>query len=424
MCYNASMLKKIKIITYLSVLLVGGIFYWQFKKNHIDASANIAPVEVATSSENVVEEKKDRVEKIEIVDGATYGALMASSGVDNATAMAIYDNAFKSYDLAKVRLGKFIELTFDKDSDALKSLYYKIDTEDQLRVWRTVTPGMASSSPELSAWQSKKEAIPYEVKIMTSKGTVQSSMYQAALDNNIDERAITALADVFQWTIDFAMDPRVGDTFSFVWEQRFLNGEYVMPGRILAGKYNNDGKEFAMYYFEENAEQKDFFDEKGNSVQRMFLKAPVEFRYISSGFTTGRRYIEAFNVSTGHRAIDYAAGMGTPIRSVGNGTVTKAGWGGPYGNLTSIRHNGTYSTNYGHQSKITVKVGEKVKQGEIIGYVGSTGFSTGPHLHYEMVKNGVKINPYGEIMPQGEISKVVSMDRFLAEVEKFKELMK
>lgn len=421
MCYNASMFKKFKIILYIFLFLgVSGV-YWQSKKEDNNIDNNLVVANSAQANIPAPEDKKDRVEKIEIVDGTTYGALMAGAGVDSATAMAVYDSAFKLYDLARVRLGKFVELTFDKETNELRELYYKIDSEDQLHVWRTITPGVASSSPEMSAWQAKKEAIPYEVKIITSKGTVKSSMYQAALDNNIDERAIMALADVFQWTIDFAMDPRVDDTFAFVWEQRYLNGEYVMPGRILAGKYINSGKEYAMYYSEEN---KGYFDKDGNSVQRMFLRAPVEFRYISSGFTTGRRYIEAFNVSTGHRAIDYAASLGTPIRAVGNGTITKAGWGGSYGKLTSIRHNGTYSTNYGHQSRIIVKNGQKVKQGEIIGYVGSTGFSTGPHLHYEMVKNGVKINPYDETMPQEEVMKVGNKDRFVQEVNKMQELLK
>ena len=145
----------------------------------------------------------------------------------------------------------------------------------------------------------------------------------------------------------------------------------------------------------------------------MFLKAPVEFRYISSGFTTGRRYVEAFNVSTGHRAIDYAASSGTPIRSVGDGTISFAAWNGAYGNMVKVRHNGTYSTNYGHMSKIAVSTGTKVKQGDIIGYVGSTGFSTGPHLHYEMVKNGAKVNPLAEVLPPGEALKGESLSRFL-----------
>ncbi|MBU1029417.1 M23 family metallopeptidase, partial [Patescibacteria group bacterium] len=111
------------------------------------------------------------------------------------------------------------------------------------------------------------------------------------------------------------------------------------------------------------------------------------------------RYVEAFNVSTGHRAIDYAAPLGTPVRAVGDGTVVRAGWNGAYGQFVSIRHNGTYTTNYAHLSRFAVSYGQKVSQGQTIGYVGSTGFSTGPHLHYEMVKNGVKINPLREDFP-------------------------
>ncbi|NCU40067.1 M23 family metallopeptidase, partial [Candidatus Falkowbacteria bacterium] len=127
-------------------------------------------------------------------------------------------------------------------------------------------------------------------------------------------------------------------------------------------------------------------------------------------------YVKEFNVSTGHRAIDYAAPLGTPIRAVGDGTITFAGWNGPYGYMVSVRHNGTYSTNYAHMSKMAVGKGNKVKQGDVIGYVGSTGFSTGPHLHYEMVKNGVKINPLAEVLPPGEALKGESLDRFKAEI--------
>jgi murein DD-endopeptidase MepM/ murein hydrolase activator NlpD len=131
----------------------------------------------------------------------------------------------------------------------------------------------------------------------------------------------------------------------------------------------------------------------------MFLKAPVAFKYITSGFTTGLRYVAAFNTATGHRAIDYAAKTGTPIRATAAGVVSFAGWDGPYGNKVSIRHNSVYTTNYAHQSRMAVRRGQSVSQGQIIGYVGSTGFSTGPHLHYEMVKNGTKINPLREEFP-------------------------
>ena len=250
-------------------------------------------------------------------------------------------------------------------------------------------------------------------------------MYQAALDNNIDIRAIIELANAFQWTIDFAMDPRTGDTFKFIYEERFLDGEYVMPGQILAGYYINAGKKFSIYYFEESEDNKGFFDENGNSVQKMFLKAPVAFKYISSGYTTGKRIIMEFGLSGPHRAIDYAAPLGTPIRTVGDGTVTFAGWNSHgYGNFTSIRHNGTYSTNYAHQSKIIVRAGQKVKQGEVIGYVGSTGYSTGPHVHFEMVKNGVKINPLKEILPPGKPIKNENRDRFFETIKKYQEELK
>jgi murein DD-endopeptidase MepM/ murein hydrolase activator NlpD len=340
---------------------------------------------------------------------------MASSGVPYAEAMEIYEAAKPAYDLVKIRSGRTIELVFDPHTDTLKELIYQVDTEDELRVARQAS---ASSSVPAIAWTAAVSPIPYETKVKTARGMVETSMYEAAEDNGIDIRAIILLANAFQWTIDFAMDPRVGDTFEFVYEERWLDGQYVMPGRILAGRYVNDGTAYSVYWFEESADNQGFFDALGNSVQKMFLKAPVEFRYISSGFTTGLRYIEAWNVATGHRAIDYAAAAGTPIRAVGEGTVTFAGWSSAgYGNLVSIRHNGTYSTNYGHQSKIYVKKGQKVSQGDTIGLVGSTGFSTGPHLHYEMVKDGVKINPLKEVLPPGQPIKKENLERFMKEKE-------
>ena len=172
-----------------------------------------------------------------------------------------------------------------------------------------------------------------------------------------------------------------------------------MPGHVLAAEYVNDGTVFRGFRFIDSKGEEGYYDEKGMSLRKMFLKAPVAFKYITSGFTTGLRYVSAFNTSTGHRAIDYAAKAGTPIRATADGTVVMAGWDGPYGNKVSIRHNATYTTNYAHQSRMAVKRGQKVEQGQVIGYVGSTGFSTGPHLHYEMVKNGTKINPMRETFP-------------------------
>ncbi len=417
-------MKKIKklFIYFIIITVLAAAYLWWFDSGVDSKYEEYSETEI---EELVIQEKKDRIEKIEIKEDMTYGIIMSEAGIEYGQAMELYAVAEPIYDLVKIRLGKFIELVYDKDTDEFKELRYKIDTEEELFIFKamlTASSTDASSTEEIEkeVWKAELRDIPYEIKVRTAGGVVESSMYQAALDSDIDIRAVIELANAFQWTIDFAMDPRVGDTFKFVYEERFLAGEYVMPGAVLEGKYVNAGESFEVYYFEESEENKGFFDKDGNSVQKMFLKAPVAFKYISSGFTTGRRYVEAFNVSTGHRAIDYAAPAGTPIRSVGDGTVTSAGWSSVgYGNLTKIRHNGTYSTNYAHQSKFAVKRGQRVKQGQIIGYVGSTGFSTGPHLHFEMVKNGVKINPLREVLPPGKPIKEENRERFFKEIEKY-----
>lgn len=381
-----------------------------------------------------------RIVSVPIKDNDTFGSLMKDAGIDYADVSAIVAAAEDAYSVTKIRVGKELKLYFDKDTDEFVKMAYRIGTEDDLVASREVrNPKSEDGNPEFGIlnsekttsstdetvqeyiWKAERVPIPYEIRVQTASATVDSILYISAIEQGMDELLILDLAQAFQWQVDFAMDVRQGDTVKVIYEARYLDGQYVMPGQILAARYVNQGQNYDIYYFEESADNMGFFDPDGNSVQRMFLKAPVEFRYISSGFTTGLRYISAFDIATGHRAIDYAASLGTPIRAVGDGTVTYAGWNRQgYGNLVSIRHNGTYSTNYGHQSKIIVKVGQKVKQGQTIGYVGSTGLSTGPHLHYEMVKNGVKINPFNEILPPGKPIKEESRAAFQAVLDKFK----
>lgn len=414
-------MNAVKRIIYLVIIIsILGIGVFCFLKY---GSSDPKVVQSTEQKEEIAVETLDRKNSIEITQGSTYGELMSGAGISATTANEIYGVALSKYDLAKVKVGHFLELTFDKDSDKFKELVYKIDSEDELIVnYDNISGENATSTEEnTNFFTVEVRPIDYEVKIITKEGVVESSMYEAALQNNIDERAIIQLADAFQWTIDFAMDPRVGDKFKFVYEERYLNGEYQMPGKILAGQYINDGKKYEVYYFEESEDNIGYFDEKGNSVQKMFLKAPVAFKYISSGFTTGARYIEAFNISTGHRAVDYAATYGTPIRAVGDGTVIFVAYNGAYGNMVKVRHNDIYQTNYGHMSKFAVKKGAKVKQGDAIGYIGSTGLSTGPHLHYEMEKNGVKINPLKEVLPPGQPIKEENQQRFFDEIKGWQE---
>ncbi len=411
-------MKKGKIYSIIFILiLTSGIFcFFKYGLPIIGARQNV-------QEEVVVVEPTDRQESIEIVANSTFGELMTQVGINPSLANEIYETALDTYDLAKIKTDHFLELTFDKNTDEFKMLVYKIDSEYELVVsYKNNFSENATNTEESTGFcEVEMRPIDYEIRIVTKEGEVKTSMYEAALENNIDERAIIELANAFQWSIDFAMDPRVGDTFKFIYEERYLNGEYQMPGKILAGQYINDGKKYQVYYFKETEENTGYFDENGNSVQKMFLKAPVAFKYISSGFTTGLRYIQAFNISTGHRAIDYAAVYGTPIRAVGDGTVILAGWNGSYGYMVKIRHNGTYQTNYGHLSKFAVRYGVKVKQGDVIGYVGSTGLSTGPHLHYEMVKNGIKINPLQEVLPPGQAIKEENQARFFEAIKEWQE---
>jgi len=395
--------KPIIYIIIGGIILLAGIFVFFNRDSEgvgTDRSDEVAAAPV------IPETKK---ELVAIETGDTYGVVMERTSISQFS-QKIYDAAKEYYDLAQIRAGYQLELIFGYIDGEFRELVYKIDTEEELAVVR-----------EGETFRAELRPIPYEVKIVTKEGEITTSLYEDAMRQQIDERAIIGLADIFQWTIDFAMDPRVGDTFRFIYEERYLDGEYVRPGRVLAGKYVNEGKRYTSYYFDGGDDNAGYFDEDGNSAQKMFLKAPIAFKYISSGFTTGLRYVEAFNVSTGHRAIDYAASAGTPIRSVGDGTILSAGWNGSYGYMVSVRHNGTYTTNYAHMSKMAVKRGAKVKQGDIIGYVGSTGFSTGPHLHYEMVKNGTKVNPLAEVMPPGKALSAGMKEKFLAETQAWRD---
>lgn len=410
-------MKQVKTTKYLIISLVAlSLVSLVYFMPNIKASGGSEELQESEAGEigEVVTEPEFIKKIVNIETGDTYSKMMAEkSDLAPNEISEIYKASASVYDLAKIKAGREIELIYDYKTNIFLRFVYKINNEEEVIVEKQGSDFIANISD-----------IAYELKVVTKEGEIESSLYEAALTQDIDEKAIIAFAGAFEWTIDFAMDPRVGDSFKFIMEEKYLEGEYIRPGNILAAKYENDGKAFYAYYFSENEENTGYFDEKGNSAQKMFLKAPLAFKYISSGFTTGKRYVQAFDVSTNHRAIDYAASMGTPIRSVGDGTITFAGWGGSYGNIVKVRHNGTYSTNYAHMSKMAVKAGQRVKQGDVIGYVGSTGFSTGPHLHYEMVKNGVKINPMLEVLPPGKALEGESLTRYREHIESFKEELK
>lgn len=379
------MLKKVLLIIFI-ILAAGAVVYFWPKNYSFSEQNQPLPVESKFRQENIV-----------VNPGDTFSVITENIGLPASTTQALLRSTQDVYDMASIRAGRTINFFFDKQTGLLQQMIYAISSEEELQV--DLVDGL---------YKSERKKIDYEIKLKTVSGSIDSSLYASALNQGIDERAVIALADVFAWSIDFGMGIRQGDTYKFIYEERYRNGQYIMPGTVLAARFVNDGKVVEGFYYsdgltEDGEPNEGYYDPEGNSLEKIFLKNPVDFRYISSGFTTGARYISAFNISTGHRAIDYAAAQGTPIKAIGDGRVTYAGWNSQgYGNLVSIRHNGTYSSNYAHQSKILVKVGQLVKQGQVIGKVGSTGLSTGPHLHFEIVQNGVKINPLTLDLPSQE----------------------
>jgi len=351
----------------------------------------------------------ETIMKIIIPEKATFGDLSRWLNFPAGATMAILDIAKPKYDLAKIVSGRELALTYDAFTGSLKKLVYKIDSEEYLIVENTG-----------GQWTAERQDIPYEIRNAETVGAIQNSLYGAIVEEGEDPRLALALAEMFAWQVDFVADTREGDSFKVIYEKRYLGGEYAMPGKILAARYTNDGKSFYGYWFSSERTKEAYYDQDGNSLQKEFLKAPLQYRYISSGYSYSRVNPVTRKVSP-HRGIDYAAPAGTPAVSIGDGTVVQAGWNGPYGISVLIRHNNTYTTRYGHFSGLAkgIRVGTKVKQGQIVGYVGSTGESTGPHLHYEMHKFGSHVNPFNVEVPPGDPVAESDRNDFQKIVEKY-----
>lgn len=338
-----------------------------------------------------------RISRQEILSGSTFSVMAIKSGLATSTAGEIFSAAKLAYDLSRITAGKDLVFEYDSKSDNLKKMTYDINNQEQLIVSR-----VATGTGEV--WVAEKIEIQYDTEVVSAKGVIEESLYKTATSDGLDQRVALALAEMFAWQIDFAGEIQKGDSFKVIYEKKYRNGEYDHPGNILAAEFVNAGQKYQGFYFDGNETADGYYDEKGDSLQRVFLKAPLQFKYISSGFTLKRVHPINGGYSP-HRAIDYAAPSGTPVVAVGDGTIIQAGWnsefGGQYGISVKIRHNSTYTTVYGHLSGVAkgIRAGTKVRQGQVIAYVGSTGMSTGPHLHYEMYKFGSFINPANEIFP-------------------------
>ena len=234
-------------------------------------------------------------------------------------------------------------------------------------------------------------------------GVIKTSFYEAALEAEIPDSIIMDFAYIFGWDVDFIFDIREGDSFNVIYETPYSEGEKVKNGDIILAKFVNRGETYSANRFFLNENDKEFFDDNGNNLQKAFLRAPLDFAYISSHFNPNRMH-PVLHTIRAHNGVDYAAKTGSPVRTTGNGTVHYAGRRNGCGNEIVIKHSNDYSTRYCHLNKFKsgIKKGTKVIQGETIGFVGSTGLATGPHLHYEFKIGNKHVDPVKLQLPSAE----------------------
>ena len=286
-------------------------------------------------------------------------------------------------ELQKLRPDELLDLFFSSDSQALIKVRYQ-ETDGKVLTLALGDHG----------WIASRYAEPLVVTSALARGTIQDSLYQSAVDEKIDFELALELADIFAWDIDFFVDLRPGDNYTFLYEQKYKDGKLIGNGRITAAHFQNDSTRHLAYYYRVPGRTADYYDHEGNSLRKQFLKSPLRYSHISSGYSR-RRLHPILKIYCPHLGIDYAAPVGTPVSSVGDGRVIFKGWKNGYGRSITIRHNNHYTTSYGHLSRYAakLKVGSDVNQGEVIGYVGASGLASGPHLDFRMKKDGSFVNP-------------------------------
>jgi murein DD-endopeptidase MepM/ murein hydrolase activator NlpD len=241
-----------------------------------------------------------------------------------------------------------------------------------------------------------------EMRPIGAHGVVRSSLFEAGMQAGMSDKLVMDLAGIFEWDIDFIQDVREGDEFTVLYEEIWRDGVKLRNGDIVAAEFVNQGKPYRASRYRDPSGRSNYFTPDGHSLRKAFIRAPLNFTRISSNFDTSRRH-PILNTIRAHQGVDYAAPVGTPIRAAGDGKVMFRGVQGGYGNVIILQHGGNITTLYGHMSRFAnVRVGGRIAQGEVIGYVGQSGLATGPHLHYEYRVNGVHRNPRTVPLPPAD----------------------
>ncbi len=297
------------------------------------------------------------------------------------------------YNLSRMHPGIRFQLKYDSLSGTqLTQIQFRLSALEKLTLKR-----------EPTGWRAEKTIEQVDIQIVHFSGTVNSSLWDSAVKAGMDPDLISELADIFGWEVDFSREVRVNDRWRLSLEQKIVKGQPVGWGAILAAEYINSGEVHQAALFRLDKEDRGYFTPTGQSLRKVFLKSPIRYGRITSGFKR-RRFHPVLQIYRAHRGVDYGAPIGTPVRSVGDGTVIFAARSGGGGNVIKVRHNATYQTAYKHLNGYArgVHNGARVKQGQVIGFVGNTGMSTGPHLHFEFYQSGNYIDPLGKRFPSAE----------------------
>lgn len=373
----------------ITVLLLGGKGAVKSKSGiipEVEKKNNVAEVYVSprkfglpTDSFTIIENTVHRNEFL--------ATILQPYNVENITIANLAQKSKPVFDVRRIAAGNQYTIFCTKDS-VQKAVFfvYQPNAIDyiiyDLRDSITVTKG-------------KREVT---TKIETASGIITSSLYEALEDAGTDPALAMKLADIYAWTIDF-YSIKQGDFFKVIYEQRYVKDEPVESGQVKSAIFSHEGDTFYAFYYEPDSLQAgDYFDHTGQSLRKAFLKAPLKFSRITSGFTM-KRFHPVQKRWKAHLGTDYGAPSGTPIISTGNGVVTESTFNRNNGNYVKVRHNNTYTTQYLHMTRRAVKRGQQVRQGQVIGYVGSTGLATGPHVCYRFWKNGKQVDPYRQKFP-------------------------
>ena len=410
-------IKKNAEVTFLFLLLfiaiVSTTFYNNNKKlinkNYKDVINNIyfqkALNEILT---NLTPRYKSIDHKIS--SGETFDKILNIYSIPNKEILEIKKNLNSTYNLNNLKTSLDIKFTIDQSNNKkITSFLFPISRTEKIQLTRNL---------DTNLFEKKTIITNLNKKIIFKEGKIIQSLYRTAVDLNVQPNIIIEFARIYGFQVDFQRDIRKNDNFQIMYEVfEDDKGKIFETGNIIFADLKLSGTSNSLYYFDKK-ENEGHYDENGKSVEKALMKTPINGARLSSAFGMRKHPIDGYNKM--HKGTDFAAPLGTPIMASGSGVIKKARWCGGGGNCIKIKHNSTYETVYAHMKSFArgIKEGLRVKQGQIIGYVGSTGKSTGPHLHYEVIKNGKKINSQKLRLPSGKILK--NKERKMFEVAKIK----